>query len=159
MAYPGSQDPIAPLEQWFRTVQEMFRTRIVTVETTTFTDSQTYIPLDGLEITMDYPPSGIVKVEMFLRANSDTVGGGALLGFEIRDNDENGTVRVEPDTRQSAWVNDVRTASTANVSAYVGGVEGLPTSGTMFVRGMIRSNPSGTTASFQGESLVVTPSP
>jgi hypothetical protein len=132
-----------------------FDSNVTGVVSTAFTDAGTVATL-----TMPYPASGVVAVTVSCRLNLDNQTGAAteagVLGFEIRDTNAGGTVRQAASDGNSAVG---RSGTTIMAVSRTVVISGLPTSGTMFVRGMYRVNTAAANGEFDDVWLVVQPSP
>lgn len=134
---------------------------VATGVTSVSTTSTTYVSLgtDDLSATLPYPPSGVVSVSLRASISGNTLSVLGLMSFEIRDTNASGTQRVAANDNNSIY----GLSKAANESLVSAGmthvVTGLPTSGTLFIRAMYRSNSGANTAAFVLRGLAVQPSP
>lgn len=114
---------------------------------------------DGLcALTSVYPRSGIVTVSIYIRGSNSAAQGITSAGFEIRDTNAAGTVRHAFDGNKVATIPRNAAAAQAGTMQYSEVVDGLPTSGVMFIRPIyIGTNAS--TATYIHRTLDIIPSP
>lgn len=125
------------------------------------TASTTYVALGGddLSLTLPYPPSGTVSVSIRMASQNNVINTFAIMSFEIRDTNSAGTLRTAAaDDRAIFSLSPIINALTG-ITSLTDVITGLPTSGTMFIRAMYRSNAALNTAQFLFRGLVVQPSP
>lgn len=106
------------------------------------TNSTTFVALGitSTDVTIPYPPSGIFTVTVGggLQNSALTVGIFGIVGFEIRDTNASGTVRLAASDDRSFFLTQAPSAGfqMSGQRTYV--ATGLPASGTAFVRPMFR---------------------
>lgn len=121
------------------------------------TASTAYVSLGSTaNLTMPYPPSGVIAFTVAGVLSSNLAAGRSLLGFEIRDTNAAGTLRVGGTVARSASSQGTDLVCSSRTVT----IGGLPTTGTMFARAMFRSSTTpGNTASFEDVRIDVAPSP
>lgn len=125
------------------------------------TASTSYVTLGSsdLSVTLPYPASGVATI--FVRGNvyGSVINILGMMSFEIRDTNSSGTQQLAANDAYalmglSKTVNESLVTSEMHIP-----ITGLPTSGTMYVRAMYRSNNGSNTAGFVFRGLSVIPSP
>lgn len=101
------------------------------------TVSAAFVPLGALttDVTIPYPASGILSVTFGGSLQTSTAGQFAIMSFEVRDTNAAGTLRLAASDDRSLFSTITGIASSQRT--YV--APGLPTTGTAFVRLMLRS--------------------
>lgn len=117
--------------------------------------STAYGGFSSASITTEYPASGSGLVIVGARVyNSGAIGNRGVMSYEIRDTNIGGTIRVAG--------NDVRGLISDGPSQYqmtwAAVINGLPTSGPMFMRPLFRSNIVTNTANFDNITISWIPS-
>lgn len=115
---------------------------------------------DGLiPFTGTYPQSGVITVTVYFRGSIDVANGIIGMLFEIRDTNAAGTLRYDATANGSKRAEFRHpTASTTASGTITQTVDGLPTSGTMFIRPMyIATNAANATYAHRTMELVPSP--
>jgi hypothetical protein len=133
----------------------------VFVVTLVSTGSVVYTALgsDDISLTMPYPLSGKATVIVHCAVQATVINVYGVMSFEIRDTNATGTLRKSAiDDRAAFGASSTADTAAGKVTAS-STVTGLPTSGTMFLRAMYRSNSGSATARFSYRGITVIPSP
>lgn len=132
-------------------------------DTSAQTSSTTYVQLTGsagpetaCELTMPYPASGCVKVEISCDQANNTAAGLCFTSFEIRDTDAAGTQRVAALDANAILLQAAAVNGRGNYGRTVK-ITGLPTTGTLYARLMHRVGNAAHTGTFRRRNLIVTP--
>jgi hypothetical protein len=126
----------------------------VAAATTTATAYATVAPECAL--SMPYPASGVILVAISADHTNDTATQFTITGFEIRDTNSAGTLRVGAnDARAVMFRQNAADINGRAAAGYTTAIGGLPTSGTMFVRLMCRV--TGGTGNIRARNLSVIP--
>lgn len=138
---------------------EALRHRSAVVTTLVSTGSTVYVPLgsDDIAITMPYPPSGIISVNITASIAVTAVGPYGTMSYEIRDNNASGTQRWVAADGNAAFQYSVTASTAIGIASRTSRAISLPTSGTAYIRAMYKTG--GATAQFAYRSLVAMPSP
>lgn len=127
------------------------------------TTSTTYVALgsNDLSVTFTFPPSGRCTIWIRSSISCSVVGLNqfGIMSFEIRSTNSSGTQLVAPSDDYAIFALSKTSGEALCTSCSFATVSGLPTSGTMYVRGMYRSVAGTNTATYAFRSLTVVPSP
>lgn len=138
---------------------EALRHRSAVAITLVSTGSTIYVPLGGddISLTMPYPPSGIISVNIAASIAVNAVGPYGTVSYEIRDANSSGTQRWVAADGNAAFQYSVTANTAIGIASRTSRAIGLPTTGTAFIRAMYKT--SGGTAQFGYRSMVAMPSP
>lgn len=98
------------------------------------------------ETTMDRPGSGILTVELWTEIRTTVGTGGGLMGFEVRDTDASGTVRLAASDARAVYSVPNVTGFHSTGGSFTDAIAG--TSGEIFIRLMFRCTTAATTINF-----------